>query len=503
MNLDNVTAELRPRSAWEAADFGVRLVYRDAGAIYRVWFASSLPLLALALLFVYTSPWPGIAFLIYWWLEPALDGPMLDVIARRLFGGDANVAQTVRSVPRLAWRNRLFLLTPKRLHFARSVAMPITQLEGQKGAARRQRSKVLNAHVLNHGMGITVAYHHLYLAVYFGIVLGLLALIPPEYRLESPVDWIDLQLEFEGRHASAANLLLFYFAQSLLEPWFVGAGFGLYINCRTRLEAWDIELAFRRMVGKRAPAAVAVLLAVGFLGGLGGSAAYAQESAEGDPGFSGFWDGEEVADELDAVFESDALRQTEERESWVRKNPPEQRDRSSQRDSAFSGFIEALSKFFALLVEFGLWILVALLLGLLFLNRHYWLPYLLSGSRPKARRQRVMLATGEVSADVLPDDVPGTVRALWQQGEEREALSLLYRASVYALVDRHGVRLPVSATEGACLAAVAKQTDQRRSHFFRRIVDAWVLLAYGARRPAADEVERLCAAWPQQYGEVS
>ena len=83
MNLDNVTVELRPRSEWEAADFGVRMVRRDAGAIYAVWFAITLPLLALALLGILYGPFPTLASLAYWWLEPLADGPILRIISRR------------------------------------------------------------------------------------------------------------------------------------------------------------------------------------------------------------------------------------------------------------------------------------------------------------------------------------------------------------------------------------------------------------------------------------
>ncbi len=506
MNLDKVTAVLRPRSPWEAADFGVRLVRRDAAAVYQVWFATSLPLLLFALLWIYATPWPGFAILIYWWLEPVLDGPILDVIARRLFGGDADVGKTVRRAPGFAWRNRLFLLTPKRLHFARSVAMPITQLEQLGGATRRQRSKVLNAHVLNHGMGVTVAYHHLWSAAYIGIILGFLAFIPPEYRLEGPLDWLEYLYESESRHAEAANLLLFYLAQSLLQPWFVGAGFGLYINCRTRLEAWDIELVFRRMATKRAAAATtaAALLAVGLAVSIGGSQAYAQDdSASGsDPGFSGFWTSDDITDELDAVFETEALNTMETRETWVRKNPATEREASGD-DSAFRDTMRSIGDLFALIVEFGVWILAALVVLLVFLTRHYWLPYLLAGSPVRQRSARVMLASGEVRAEELPDDIPASVRALWQRGDRRAALSLLYRASVFELVRRYGVRLPVSATEGGCLAAVAAQAEAAQSGLFRRIVEAWVMLAYGARVPSTEEVESLLNAWPEHYGEAS
>ena len=61
----------------------------------------------------------------------------------------------------------------------------------------------------------------------------------------------DLWSAFSGqaRHpfAEAGLLLAWYIAMSIVEPFHVAAGFSLYLNRRTELEAWDLELAFRRL----------------------------------------------------------------------------------------------------------------------------------------------------------------------------------------------------------------------------------------------------------------
>ena len=503
MNLDNITAELRPRSAWEAADFGARLVRRDAVAIYKVWFATSLPLLALAIAMIYLTPWGGWALLAYWWFEPVLDGPILDIVARRLFGGDARVRETIASTPRLAWRNKLFWLTPWRLHFARSTAMPLTQLEGLSGTDRRKRASVLNNHVLNHGIGVTVVYQHLVMVVFFGVLLGALSLIPAEYRGADSFDAIFLAWEGDSNNALAAQLLLFYLGQTLLEPWFVGAGFGLYVNCRTRLEAWDIEVAFRRMAERRhrrpVPGAVALLLFV--LAGAGTWHDVHAQDDDADPGFSGYWTDEEIGPELEAVYDDDAFGTTRIDKRWVERNPSKPEVDPSDGDARWlRDALEPLALILSFIAEFGLWILVAVLVLLLYLKRDLWLPYLFVEPRHSESRQRVILSTGEVTAESLPDDVPGTVRALWQRGRHRQALAVLYRASVFVLVDRYGVRLPPSATEGACLKAVNAQAADNQSDYFRELVNAWIPLAYGARRPSDETVERLLNGYAARYG---
>ena len=508
MKLDSVTAELRPRNAWEAADLGVRLVRRDAGAIYKTWFATSLPLLAAALVFVYLAPWPGYALLLYWWLEPVLDGPLLDIIARRLFGGEADVRATIRNTPRTAWRNRLFWLTPWRLHFARSTAMPLTQLEGLSGAPRRRRARVLNNSILNHGIGVTAVYQHLVLVVYLGILLSAVLFVPTAYQSLDLFDTLDWLWETDSRHGEAINLLLFYVAQSLLEPWFVGAGFGLYINCRTRLEAWDIEVAFRRMVARREPApAAAVMLGVAIVAAAGfavmPASAEAQEPtpvAEDDPGFAGYWLDEDFEQELEAVLADDAFRQFRTEERWVAKDRGEQEPATRRNLGGMRDFFERVGLFLSFLAEFGLWILVAVLVLVVYLKRDLWLAYFLVESGPGNRPSRVVLSTGEVTAAELPDDIPGRVRELWAAGQHRAALSLLYRGSVFALVDHYGVRLPESATEGSCIAAVTRQASATQSDFFRAVVDAWIRLAYGAEPPSDETVQALTADWARHYG---
>ena len=44
-----------------------------------------------------------------------------------------------------------------------------------------------------------------------------------------------------------AGNALAWMATTVIEPFYIGAGFGLYLDRRTQIEGWDIEIAFRRM----------------------------------------------------------------------------------------------------------------------------------------------------------------------------------------------------------------------------------------------------------------
>ena len=499
MNLDNVTVELRPRTEWEAADLGARMVRRDVRTIYATWFAITLPLFALACAVIWFSSFPGLASIGYWWLEPLTDGAILHIISRRLFGEQTGVIATLRETPRLALRNVIFLLPPYRFHFARSVAIPITQLEGLRGARRRARAGILNSRIMNFGTGVTVAYQHLFLALYFGVMLIVFALIPTTYQDSIGMDWFDGVIGESTRSAYLAQLTLLYIAQSALHPWFVGAGFGLYINCRTQLEAWDIEVSFRRMVNRRGMGTALAILLLLPIALPDTASAQEDEPVYTDTGFVGFWEAGEVDTAVKNVFQKEALSTHDDVTVWKSKNPKTEAEKVDGPDLNF-GFLENIGRVLAFLVEIWLWLLVAGLLLLLYKTRDIWLPHLTPRTVHKTR-QRVILSSGEITAEQLPDDVPAEVHRLWNDGHKREALSLLFRGSVFYLVTQHGVRVPPSATEGACVDAVARQSNKELSAYFEKVVMAWVLFAYGSREPGDATMQTLCNDWSRHYGE--
>lgn len=508
MNLDAVTAVLRPRGPWEAADFGARMARRDVRQIYGVWFAMTLPLLVLTLLLIYFTPFWGWAVFIYWWLEPLVDGPILHVLSRRLFGEETSVAAAMKQAPRLAMRNWIFWLSPYRFHFSRSVAMPVTQLEGLTGEPRRTRTRILNQVASNHGIGLTIAYQHLALAISIGFVLLGFAFIPEAYQESLGLSWFSNFTDGETRASQAVLLLAFYAAQTALQPWFVGGGFGLYINARTILESWDIEVEFRRMLERRKLVAGATSITLVCIALMFGQPADAQEVGEAVPQeelpqISATWEADEVAAALAVVFETEALSDVRQIEEWVANDPD---DKEADNDPEMDGIVDffaAIGRFISFIVEFGLWFVVLIILIALILTSRRWLPYVRWRPAHVEPRRRITLAQGEVSAETLPADIPAVVLALWQKGEHRLALSLLYRGSVVAAVTQHGVRLPDSATEGACVTAVTEQTTAAHSAFFRKVVAAWVWCAYGTHQPKSEVVAELCNNWKQHYGATS
>ena len=97
----------------------------------------------------------------------------------------------------------------------------------------------------------------------------------------------------------------------------------------------------------------------------------------------------------------------------------------------------------------------------------------------------------DIRPDSLPDDIAASARTLWQRGEQRAALSLLYRGALSRLVHDHGVAIRSASTEGECVALARAALPAAGGAFFERLVGAWQIAVYAARWPDAASVGAL------------
>ncbi len=98
----------------------------------------------------------------------------------------------------------------------------------------------------------------------------------------------------------------------------------------------------------------------------------------------------------------------------------------------------------------------------------------------------------DIRPESLPDDLPAAVRALWQRGESRAALSLLYRGALSRLVHDHGVPVRAASTEGECATLASRHLDAERGAFVARLIGLWQVAVYGARLPEGAAVLAVC-----------
>ncbi|HZX81557.1 MAG TPA: DUF4129 domain-containing protein, partial [Lysobacter sp.] len=259
MRLDAITVALRPRSSWEAVELGTALVRRHARAIWTPWLACTLPLFVVFNVLAAWAGLPALAALAMWWFKPAFDRIPLFVLSRAVFGEVPGARATLRGAFRGGGRAMLGYLTWRRLGPARALLMPVDVLEGGDPAQARARRRVIAGPAYGVASLVTVTFAHFEAALLFGLAMLAFLFVPSEYlRTSFMLLWQHL-LESPAWLVLIENALL-WIATSLLEPFYVGAGFGLYLNRRTEIEGWDIELAFRRLRARVLAAGAAALL---------------------------------------------------------------------------------------------------------------------------------------------------------------------------------------------------------------------------------------------------
>ncbi len=249
MRLEEIGIQLRPRSASEALDLGRVMMQAWYGAARRAWTLTYLAFGIPLLLALWSHPW--IALIVIWWLKPLCDRALLFAYSRSLFGEGTTLRDVWRALPGLLKNTGLLsALTIRRLSLRRAFLLPVWQLEGQRGKPARQRCRVLSSRVDNLSVGLTVFCAAM--SVFLGLSLLLLIqmLVPEGHQGFLRIsEWMDGQMPL----AASFMLNLAYMAGvTIVEPFYIASGFALYLNRRSELEGWDIELAFRRLSSRKA-----------------------------------------------------------------------------------------------------------------------------------------------------------------------------------------------------------------------------------------------------------
>jgi hypothetical protein len=244
MQVDALAVRLRPRTTMEAADLGVRVCQAAARSVYPAYLAVALPVMVLAIASYDLAPWlPSVAI---WCAKPWLDRTILFALSRAVFNQPTRPADVWRARRQVWWRQLLFTWTVQRLSFWRSLTQPVYQLEGGSIWSARRRVRQLRRGAAGAAFLTTEAFSFAELALLTGVV-SLLFWFAPAGRGPDAYE-----LFFGEAPALAALTIPIAYALVVLflEPFYVAAGFALYLNRRAELEAWDIEQEFRHAFGE-------------------------------------------------------------------------------------------------------------------------------------------------------------------------------------------------------------------------------------------------------------
>ena len=539
MKLETLTVELRPRSSWEAMELGAALVRRHAGAIWKPWLLVTGAVFVLLNLAAWALGQIWLAWLLMWWLRPVFDRIPQYVLSRAVFGSVPGTAETLRAQLRWGWKPMLGHLTWRRFSPMRAALLPIDLLEGADPARRAERRRVIGGGVSGPAVLLTLACLNFLLALEVSAVLMVTLFVPNELLPEATRAAWAMLTEDPPVWALIALNAVDWLAVAFIEPFYVGAGFGLYLNRRTQLEAWDLEIAFRRMRKRLEAAGTAALLALALLLPMAmpaqanddNTCPFPEETVPAKAGGeqNANKTGEEIAADADPaetsanneyetsnlreIFGDDSadhagfekavaqayrdplLRPKLKQTTWERRDRDKQKKKLDGEPLPF----EWLAKLVGFIVEYGLWILVGLLALALLITAKRWWPWLIGGIAVAETAPAPVEMTHLAHAEPLPPDIATVARRLWAQGQPRRALALLYRASVEAMTARIDAHPPPGATEADCLRLSRRMPEAEDRDAFQRMVRIWQYAAYGQRLPEADDFETLVQMLAQRF----
>lgn len=472
MRLEDVTAEIRPRSDWEAVDLGFAMSRRAFWRCLVVWWLAVLVPTVAGIVLLHGHPL--LFALLFWWWRPAGSRMVLFELSRRLFGEAPTWNQVWREIPRAWWRrfHHRFLLA--RFSPWSPVTMPVEDLEGLRGKAYQQRSKL----VMRRGEGtvfrLSIGGWLASLWLSIGL-LGVARMLLPEGQAELfSESWNAIESgSFESIPLLACWLGVgcYMTALSLTDLFVTGGGFGIYVNSRTWIEGWDVELAFKRLANRIGTVTTLLLATLClFLQG-------PVSAAEPLP--------EKVIQEVKAHPDFE-----------IQKVKVPVTSSTSGGPTVPDWLVELLKGAGTLLLVLCALAVLAFIGWLLWTFRHLLRDRSgVGGGSGSPVRARVVMGL-EVTPESLPENVPEAAWRLWSQGRHHESLALLYRGAISRAIELARVEIVESDTEGDCLRRVSQAGQVAHPRYFKGLTDSWVRLAYANSFPADEEIRELCQQWP-------
>lgn len=240
MQIDTLSVRLRPRTPLEAADLGVRICQRDARSVYICYSAVAAPVFLMALASLPFSAW--LPSMIVWWAKPWFDRTILFVLSRAAFGQSTTLEDVWRARGSVWWTRLWFTLTVRRLSPWRSLTEPVYLLEGLSLRRAAERVRQLRRRHTWSAMLMTQTF-------VFAESALLLSLLSLAFWFAPPGQVPNLETMLGGEIPALITYgvpIAYMVSVLFIEPFFVAAGFAMYLNRRAELEAWDIEQELRR-----------------------------------------------------------------------------------------------------------------------------------------------------------------------------------------------------------------------------------------------------------------
>ena len=497
MDLSKISVQVRPRNPYEAVDLGFVMARQWFIPLLLLWLVPAAPVMLISYLVFMDQPlW---ALLFVWWLKPLFESIQLRYISEKLFDDGIRWQHSLRQGHKIALHQWFTKLVTQRLAFSRSFNMPVGELEQLKGRRRGQRLETLHRGAGSSGLWLTAVGSSIESILVFGVFSLAWLFIPMEMDID-----FDFDMFLSSPLLFPTITIAGFIAMTLVSPFYVCGGFMLYINRRTWLEAWDIELTFRQLSNdyqSRSKSLAAILVF---------SLLFTQVSFS--PSAEASITREESQSTILQILEGDDFHEIKEEQRWRWIDTPEDKE-DEEEESGFLrdlgkwlvnlfdgiGIFKGVSDWYSVIVtilEALLWgLVIAIFAYLIYRFRGIKAPDLSFGKEAKPPPPSHLFGL-DLSQDNLPEDITGAAQQLWQQQQFRQALSLLYRAALTFLVHERHLPLNSSHTEQECLRLCLQHEPEQRGQFFQQLTRHWIALAYAHRPLSDEEFSALCSGWP-------
>ncbi|AVP97883.1 hypothetical protein C7S18_12045 [Ahniella affigens] len=498
MELDRISIRLRQRGGFESIDLGIRMAIKDWRPLWSIWSLCYLPLVAVLCYLLWDQP--VLLVMAMYWIKPIPERFALHVLSRAMFGETVSVRAALRDWSEVLTPG-LFaqLLWRRPFDWMRSFNTPVVQLERQTGAQAAERRRLLGMRFGSYALALQFVGFMFEWVLVFGFTMLVNLFLTPEGQ------------DFGNSDAMFTPLDLIYIAlaHATIGPFFVAAGFSLYLNRRVILEAWDVELNLKRLRSRVetmragnlavlfALAASCSLLLVDPAMALSTKTPETKEKAEFVT----------TPPPLDTPAHREAVKIVSDKEFGDRKRDEVHRFRfhrepKKREYEPQSNWLGGVGEFLARVLQVLGWILLAVLIGAVI----YLIVRLTGGLEQdigSGKSGPKILFGLQIAPESLPDDIGQTALELIRQGQVREALSLIYRGALSHLVHVRKLRVSAGATESEVATLSKRVLGSASAAYFAEVLAHWIDIAYGGRLPDVQAITRLAERFAEHFGKVS
>jgi len=517
MNLEKLQISLEPKGKWEAMDLGIEVVKSNLRTSMSISFLITMALFLLFAAITQDFYWVSILIFMF---KPIIERPLLYYFSRAIFDDKPSVTDVLKQLKSILWNQPLRSYTYRRFSPNRSFNDCVVALEGLKNPQRNARLKVLHHQEVG-STWLTFVMIHIELLLQLAFYSGVLIFLP-----ESLADALfdDFTENNETSFYAFITCLIYATTVAVMTPFYVGCGFLLYLNRRTQLESWHIEVGFKKIQQRLSGlSTVAILLAIFAFAPMDNTAwadatedvAAPAETVESD---------EETDEDIPAEKHTDYPLLTDKQSTQQRQALVEllnsdlfgehyqekhyeldwsldwewdwgdwfDDDKNESSEPPDLAWLEGLKDALVFLKWFIILVFAALLIWVLYKYKVWqWLGLVKLPERPVVEE----VLGFKVTKESLPSALHATVMNHINENDFRQALSLMFRAYVSQGVLQYNIPFKASHTELECADLIKVHRPKEEANMFSSMMSLWLTLAYAHKTLSKENVVTVYQAW--------